>query len=459
MNLLKAAEFKVGLLVISVATLIAYMSIQVSDNPNLFGRARKAHFLMDDAGGLVKNSQVKTAGIPIGTISNISLQDGRARVDLSLKSDTELTVSASIQIRSAGILGDKYVDVNPGSPTDPPLENGAEIKIVKDKGSLDSVISSVGEIAGSLKDVAKNLKDAVSEDGSNKHVLGRIVLNIERITKDLSEVTQANKGKINEIVDQVHGITKTLDEILNDPTDKGFKKRWAVALDRIDSSLKNIDEITGKINRGEGTIGRLVSDENMAEQVSEAVEGINDFVGGGSRLQTALDFHGDYLANIGKTKTFAGVVLQPGLDRYYYLGIVDDPAGVIEKKDTVTTINGGPEEKKTEEFTYHYMLKFNAYFAKSFYDLTVRAGIFENSGGIGFDYYLYRNKLKFSLDAFDFTQLNLRSQVSYNFWKGIYFSAGVTDMMDKSNRYSNYLGAGLFLTNDDLKLLLTKVPL
>lgn len=458
MNLLRAAEFKVGALVLGVATLIAVMSVQVSDNPSFLGRSKKAHFLMADAGGLVKGSQIKTAGIPVGTIANISLEDGQARVDLSFKSDTPLTVSAGVTIKSAGILGDKYVDVYPGSPTDPPLENGGRINNVKDKGSLDSVIASVGDIATSLKDVSANLKEAVSEDGSRKHVLGRIILNIEKVTQDLSEITSQNKGKVNEIVDQVHGITKTLDDILNDPSDKGFKKRWAVALDRIDSSLKNIDEITTKINNGEGTIGKLVSDEATAEKVESAIDSVNEFLGGAATLQTGLDFKADYLANIGKTKTQVGIRLQPGLDRYYYIGVVDDPAGVVETTDIKTTTSTG-ETKITEEKTYHNQLKFNLIFAKNFYDLTVRGGIMENSGGVGFDYTVWNQKLKFTLDLFDFTNLNVRTQVQYNIWKGIYLSGGVTDMLNKGQKYSNYLGAGLLLTNDDLKLLMTKVPM
>ncbi|MGZ5279112.1 MAG: MlaD family protein, partial [Pseudobdellovibrionaceae bacterium] len=62
MNLLQAAELKVGLLVVTVAALIAYMSMQVSDNPSYFGRQGSAWFIMKDASGLVKGSQVKSAG-------------------------------------------------------------------------------------------------------------------------------------------------------------------------------------------------------------------------------------------------------------------------------------------------------------------------------------------------------------------------------------------------------------
>ncbi len=457
MNLLRAGEMKVGLLVLSVATLIAYMSVKVSENPNLFSRGTNAHFLLVDAAGLVKGAQVKTAGIPVGIISDISLEDGQARVDLNLKPNVVLTVSAGVRLRSQGILGDKYVDVYPGSPTDPPLESGGRINHVLDKGSLDSVIGQIGDIAGSLKDVAKNLKDSVSEDGSRKHVLGRIVLNIEKITQDLSQMTSANKGKINAIVDQVHGITTTLDQVLNDPSDKGFQKRWSVALERIDNSLKNIDEITNKINTGEGTIGKLVSDEATAEKVEGAIDGLNEFLGSAGSLQTGIDVNTVYLGNVGQAKTSVGIRLQPGLDRYYFFGIVDDPTGVVKVEDRTTTTDG-VVSNKSEQITYRNELKFNAWFAKNFFDLTVRAGVFENAGGVGVDYHLYRDKLKISVEALEFSKLNLRAQFQYNLWKGIYLNAGAQDIINRGKKYSNYLGAGLLLTNDDLKLLLTKLP-
>ena len=459
MNLLRAAELKVGLLVVTVATLIAYMSMQVSESPTYFGRANEAWFVIGDAGGLVKGSQIKSAGIPIGVIKKISLQDGQARIDLTFKKDFEIFVSAGAEIKSQGVLGDKHVSIYPGSPTDPPLPSGGQILNVKDKGSLDNVIGQVGDIAGSLKETAQALREAVLEDGTRKHVLGRIVGNIEKLTQDLSEITSENKGKISQIVDQVNRVTKSLDELLNDNGDDSMKAQLKRTMARLDSAMKNVDEITGKINRGEGTIGKLINDESTVEELNTAIEGVNGFLDTAGKTQTSLDFHSDYLGDLGLMKTTVGIRLQPGIDRYYYIGIVDDPAGLVEETNTRTTTNGGPESNTTEIKTYKSKVKFNAQFAKIFWDFTIRGGLIENSGGIGLDYNVYQDKLKFSVEAFEFSQLNLRAQLQYNIWKGIYVLGGLSDALNKQNKKSNYLGAGLFLTNDDLKMLMTKIPL
>jgi phospholipid/cholesterol/gamma-HCH transport system substrate-binding protein len=81
MGFLRMAEFKVGMLVVVVGSLIAFMSMQVSDDPSYLGRSRQAWFLLPNANGLIKNSAVKSAGIPVGVIKDIRLQDGQARID------------------------------------------------------------------------------------------------------------------------------------------------------------------------------------------------------------------------------------------------------------------------------------------------------------------------------------------------------------------------------------------
>lgn len=452
MNLLKAAEFKVGLLVIVVASLIAFMSMQVNNDPTLFGRANEAWFQLPDAGGMVKGSAVKTAGIPVGVIKNISLQDGMARIDMTLRDDIRLFVSAAVTVKSQGILGDKYIEISPGLSTDPPLPRGGQILNVNDKGSLDNVIASVGDIAGSLKETAKALQEAVTEDGTRKHILGRIVSNIEKLTADLSQITGENKEKIGEIVDKINNITASLEEVLGDETPQGLKARLA-------STMKNVDEITSKINKGEGTIGKLINDEETVEGLNTAIEGVNGLLDTAGKTQTGLDFHSEYLGNVGGAKTTVAIRVQPGLDRYYYLGIVDDPAGVVDRSTQTVVTNGTTTTDTATKTTFLNKTKFTVQFAKIFYDLTIRGGIIDNFGGVGVDYTFWRDKMKFTVEGLEFSNFNLRSQLQYNLYRGMYLNVGVQDIFNKGGKYSNYLGAGLMLTNDDLKLLLTKMPL
>lgn len=452
-SLLKMAEFKVGALVLVVAALVGIMSMRVSEDPTL-GGAHSAYFVTPNASGLVKNSAVKMAGIPVGVIRDIKLHDGQARIEIVVRDEVTLRKSARAEIKSNGILGDKYVEITPGQPDDPPLDEGGQIFAVSETGSMDNVLGSVGEIATEFKEVAKSLREAVGVDGTNKHILGRIVQNIEKLTGDIAQVTTENKDQIREIVDQVNSITKSLDDVLNDK-DKGIKKSWA----KLDRALANIEEITEKVNKGDGTIGRLINDDSTVEGINNAIEGVSGFFDSAGKLQTSLEFQSDFLAQQEMWKSYIGIKFQPGLDRYYLLQIVDDPVGVVEKTNTITEPVGGTRSEIDETKTYKNKVKMSILFAKNFYDFTVKGGLIENSGGLGFDYNFFRRKLRLSLEAFELSNMNLRASLRYNIWKGIYLSGGVSDALNKSDRYSNFIGAGLFLTNDDVKILMTKVPL
>ncbi|MFP5518504.1 MAG: MlaD family protein [Bdellovibrionia bacterium] len=456
MNWLQAAEIKVGLLVLVVGSLIAFMSMQVSDDPSYMSRSKSAWFVLDNAGGLIKNSSVRSAGIPVGVIKDIRLQDGMARIEITVRSDVELTTSAAVEIKSQGILGDKHVEVYPGSPTDPPLAEGAQILNVKDKGSLDNLVASVSEVTTSLKEVAENLKEATSEDGTRKHVLGRIVKNIEVLTGDLAEITTQNKGKIGDIVDQLQDVTSSIQDVMKDESEEGFKATWA----RVSSAVKNLEEVTDKINRGEGTIGKLINDETTVEELNTAIEGVSSLMDTANRLQTGFDFRAEYLGEVADTKSYIGIKIQPGLDRYYYLALIDDPAGTVTttRVETTDNTNGNVSSDYTYKKTYSNETKITALFAKNFWDFTLKGGLIENTGGFGVDYTFFRQKMRFSVEAFDFTQTNIRASLNYNIMWGLYLTAGVTDALNNSDRRSSYLGAGLFLTNDDLKLLLSSSP-
>ncbi len=458
MNFLKAPEFKVGILVVAIGGLIAFMSMQVSDDPSYLSTSKKVWFLLPNASGLVKGSAIKAAGIPVGVIKDIRLQDGKARIDITVRTDVGLTTSASVAMKANGILGDKSIEVYPGTVGDPEIKDGGQIVNVKSGGGLDDVMGQVTELAGSLKDVAKNLKEATAGDGTDAHILGRIVQNIEKITADLSQVTSENKEQISDIVTQVNDVTATLDELINDESPTGFRSTWKNTMSRLDSSMKNIEEITSKINKGEGTIGKLISDEQTAEDVSSAIEGISGLVDTASKISTGIDFNSNYLSEVGSAKTAIGVTIQPGLDRYYYLGLISDPAGSVDVSNIVTTVNNSTVTSVDEVKTYKNKTKLTLLFGKNFYDWTLRGGLIEDTGGFGVDYSFFNQKFKASFDAYDFQKLQLRANLTYNLFYGIYLNAGYNDIMDKRNASSAYLGAGLFLTNDDIKLLLTSSP-
>lgn len=462
MNLLRTTELKVGILVIGISFLIAYMTIGVSKDPSYLGRSKTYWFTLDDATGLIKNSNVKMAGIDVGIIKEISLWNGHAKIDVVLKPQVKVTSASSIEIRAQGILGDRYVEIVPGNLDLEDMPNGSQIMIVANKGSLDSVMNQVSNLTSSLSDIADTLKKSMTGDGDRSTPVGRIIGNLETLTGDIAEITSEKKGEVKEIVDNLHSVTGEIKALINDPSDEGFKasfEKFNRGLARFDGITKNFEEVSDKLNSGKGTLGRLINDDETADNINQTITNVNNFLGTANKLTTSIDFHTDYLTDVGEAKTFVSVRLQPGLDRYYELGIVDDPKGVRERVITDTT-SGGGTTTKDETFTYKNKFKLTALFAKNFYDFTFKVGVIENSGGLGMEYHIIPKTLSFAFDAFDFAKdkPHLRAALRYSVFHGIYLVGGADDFLDKKE-VTGYLGAGIDLTNDDIKYLMSKVSL
>ena len=456
--LLRSVEFKVGLMVLVVSGVIAAMSLRVSQNPSYLGSVKRAYFLIDDASGLIKKSNVKSSGIDVGVIADIKLESGEARVDMVIKSDVPLTKSARIEIRPNGILGDKHVEIISGDPRDPPLRDGEQILVVDDRASVDRLIGEVSKITKSLSAVAENVRAAT--EGDSDKPLGRILDNIDRLTTDLADLSAEKKEEVGEIIDNVHSITSTIDDLVNDETEDGFKASWKDAmhsLKRIEKTLRNVEEITDKVNRGEGTIGRLVNDETTVDELNTAISGINNLLDAGNKLQTSVDFHTEAMVTTGGSKSVLGIQIQPGLDRYYEIGVVSDNKGFVDHQTITTNVNGTGDSVLQQNTRYTDKLKFNILFAKNFYDFTLRGGAIESAGGFGVDYFMLGRRLRFSAEAYDFARFHLRGYARYSVFKGVYLTAGGDDITSGANG-SAFVGAGLFVTNDDLKLLLSRMP-
>lgn len=457
MNIFGTPEFKVGILVVTVAALVGVMSMRVSESPNFIGGTKRIWFEVDNAGGLIKKSPVNVAGIRVGMIEDIKLKDGRAIVEMAIRPDVLLTQSSKVEIRANGILGDKHVEIIPGTSNDPVLANKEQIVVVEDNASIDRLVTEVSKITKSLSTVVDNIRDAT--EGDDTKPIGKILTNLEKLTTDLSTMVADKKGEVSELVTHLNNISETLDEMVNDESDSGFKARFNNSMARLESSLGNIDEISGKINRGEGTIGRLINDEQTVEELNTAIAGVNNFIDMGNKIQTSFDYYSHYQTATTGVRSYIGVRIQPGLDRFYEIAGITSPEGVITRFTQTNTVDNNAPSVTVQETNHQYKLRLTALFGKKFYNWTIKGGMMETRGGFGIEYNFYRDHFRWSLDAFDFTDPHVRTYLRYSFFKGLYVTGGYEHIFyDNGSEFSSpFIGAGLFLTNDDIKLLLSRL--
>ena len=188
MSWLGSPEFKVGFLVITISGLIAGMAMKVANGPGMLSGKKDYFFHADSAGGLVPNSSVKMAGIKVGVIEDIVLENGHAKIVVALNRSVKLTGSARVELKTDGILGDKHVELIPGKEDDPDLPEGSELVAAPGKGNMDDIMADVSRVTKSLNELLDTLNKA-AKNGDDTTSIGRIFGNIEKITADLKQVT------------------------------------------------------------------------------------------------------------------------------------------------------------------------------------------------------------------------------------------------------------------------------
>jgi len=442
---MKEKNFKAGLFVLLTLVLLTFMILRVGQGDLFLSSSYKIHLEVDSAVGLGKNTPVKIAGVDIGTVKGVKLVGKKAHVTLAINNKVILAESTRAQIKTTGILGDAYVEIIQDGPPTKPLKEGHVVKDVTNFGDFNSVTNEISDIAGDVKAITAQMRKLMAGDGSP---FDNSMRNIEKITSSLAKVTTKNEDSINVIIANMKALSQNLN--------------YVVAKNRgnIDQTFYNIEDITGTVARGEGTIGKLIKDEETVDNINMALDGINDFLGGPKRMRVDIGMHTEYLAGTGDFKNYVELYLKPRPDKFFLFEVVSDPdpsfTTVVEETEitsgtTTNTITTSTKSKKLDG------MLFSAQIGKKFKDFTLRGGLMESSGGVALEY--NPGPIGLSFQAFDFKseagqKPHLKALGRAQVTNAFYLLGGVDDIINPSQDLAWFVGAGLTFTDDDLKSLL-----
>jgi phospholipid/cholesterol/gamma-HCH transport system substrate-binding protein len=452
------------------------------------GKGYVVYALMRDASGIAKHSQVRMAGIPVGSIENVRLDGDRARIDLRMNPEVPLYEDASVTKVASSLLGEYYLAVGPGTEGKRKLKDGDRILLVIEATSTDQLVRELSDIARDVKQVTTSLAQSIGTNQGREDIKATLT-NLAQVTDALNQTVRENRQVIHDILIEVEGITNksgpqmerilenvrvTTDEVreLTAKAEQGkpgsegeirqIIDKVNRASDSLDSALKNIDSVSGRINRGEGTIGRLTKDEKLINEVEGVAEDIHEFTGGLTRLQTIIGLRTDYQFLSNGVKSYVELRLQPSEDKYYLIEVVNDPHGrtTYEQIDVDTTNpNSPPHYREVHTITTNSM-RFSLQFAQSFGPFTGRWGIKESTGGIGLDLLLFEKRFELRQDLFGFGEVVLprwRVSLGYEFVNRLWLLVGADDILSSSRR-DYFVGAQLRFNDDDLKRILPFAP-
>jgi phospholipid/cholesterol/gamma-HCH transport system substrate-binding protein len=192
-----------------------------------------------------------------------------------------------------------------------------------------------------------------------------------------------------------------------------------------------LNQIAGRIEKGEGTIGKLTKEDTLYNNLNETIASVKELSSKVTEYRTYWGYRMDYrFIKQEDQKDFRNTFsfrFDPRPGKYYLLEMTD-----IGGKERVSLLIGAAVKDW----------------------ITFKAGVIESSGGVGLNYYPFGKNFNLGVSAFDFGRLSkpqIRVEGSYKLTNNIYFNLGAEDLLlDKSY----YAGLNVLIEDKDIKTLL-----
>ncbi len=489
-------EVRVGLLTIIAGFALLYLSLKTA-GMTIFQRGEAMSFTIyfNSVAGIEERAKVKLSGVEIGYISGIDLADSKAKIIVSLTRQADIRTDAMATIRTAGLLGERYIEIVQGKKTSPLLKNGETLTRTEDAAEISEMMAKLSGAMDDIKAITNSIKNAVGTmegEQSLKNILKNIDLasanmeaildenrtalkntlsnfstisnsfaksapalaeNLDKMASGLRGIIEENRenlsagiANIKDVSGEFGGMVKENRENLKTTMDN--VARASAKIDSLISSIKNastsIENVAAKVEKGEGTVGKLMTDEAVYDNLNNTLAGAKKFLNKAEEITLMVGIRGERQTEFDQTKSHVSLKLQPREDKYYLMEVSED----MRRQDLSTTRN-----------TINSLL-FTVLMAKRFSDLTLRAGLIESSAGGGLDYYLLGDKVMASVDLFNLSGYDktaqssqLKAQLRWNAHKYVYVYLGGDELLNE--KYRSFLfGGGIMFDENDLKLAL-----
>jgi phospholipid/cholesterol/gamma-HCH transport system substrate-binding protein len=241
-------EVKVGVVLIGSLVLLAAGVFFIGNTGSVFGERYQLVTLMHSAAGLVPGAAVQLAGQPVGQVSRISFISPENRPASGEGLEVWVAVNRGVQdqirsdsrarIRTMGLLGDRIIDIEPGSPDTRILEPGDTLA------------------AAAVLDYSELLDEASSAVVSLTRLVRSLLVNLSGDLSSLLRGVNAGEGTLGRMAKD--------DELY----------------DRVVNAVASLDSMTAKLARGEGSLGRLIESDSLYRSLAGAASRSDSLIAG-----------------------------------------------------------------------------------------------------------------------------------------------------------------------------------
>ncbi len=414
-------EFKIGIFLAGTLFILALFIFFVGDLSDLFrkeGYTLYADF--DSVAGLEKSAVIRIAGVKAGFVKDIRLERGRAQVVMSINPEVEIPRGSKATLAALGLLGEKYIEIRPGEARDF-YQPGETMEVVPSVSfeQMGTLLSSIGD---QIQQTAESLNEIVGGE-SGAHFRGTLK-NLSSLTADLKELVGSSKDDVNrslqttsraiETFDQKVGeVSKNLEKLISlmrDTVDENREnikinlESFKELIDKTEESLRLLNESLEKINRGEGSLGKVINEPELYDDARETMGEVRRMVQPLSKIRFSSGLQADYFGESELLKSMLTFRLWPTKEKYFLAQVIRDPW--------------------LDKFTY------SAQGGVRWGPVSSRAGIMESKFGAAVDYYAFEDRFMVSFESFDFNRQprpRMRLWTRYAVSKYLYILLGVED--------------------------------
>src|SRR2546425_6834673 len=313
-------ELRVGLLVLIATGVLSVLILNASGNLNPFASHLHLRARFADANGLREGSEVRLAGVRIGTVDRITLLKPfdipttsgvtPPKVEVAMTIDRKIDgIPATERIRtdstaqqaSPSLLGSEMmVNITPGTSLGPPVNENFLLPSTSGSTMADLATSGT-DLAQRLSKLSDQLNEVVKNVREGKGTVGRL-FNDESLynnlnatihdAEDLAQQIKSGKGSAGKFIydealyNNANDIAANLKKLSDDlaagrgtagkllESDEMYNKINRIA-DRVNHSMDQIDAIVADVNAGRGTIGKLLKDEAIYNEARTAIARFN----------------------------------------------------------------------------------------------------------------------------------------------------------------------------------------
>ncbi len=283
-------ELKTGIVAITVIALFIW-GYNFMKGLNLFdGPLRTFYTNYDNVQGLNSASIVTINGVEVGKVLNINFNPdknkrGQLIVEFSVENDFEFSKESVAKIYSASLMGGKSLAVVPsfdgetavpGDVLKGEIESDILSSVSEKLNPLQAKIENVVVSADSLMSGLANVLDEKRRENIKNSIenLNLSIKNFRDLTESLNNVVKENEGKIGKTLENSEKLTKNLSNF----SDTLVNANIGETVKKLKTTLASFDDILTKIEKGDGTIGKLISDDKMYNNLTNASKELEELL-------------------------------------------------------------------------------------------------------------------------------------------------------------------------------------